>query len=85
MQSTRSVTSLAISEVMSFESYLTWYLDCRKHTVGEENLPTLEALNRDYIGYLMDVTDYDMGAVADILGLPSEELTKRLHKYNLWL
>lgn len=85
MQSTMSETPMAISEVMSFESYLTWYLDCRKHTFGNKNLPTLETLERDYIDYLMDVTDYDMGAVADILRLPSEELTKRLQKYDLWL
>jgi DNA-binding NtrC family response regulator len=85
MQSMISVTPMAISEIMSFESYLTWYLDCRKHTAGEKELPTLEALNRDYIGYLMDVTDYDMDAVADILRLPSKELTKRLDQYNLWL
>jgi len=70
---------------MSYESFLSWYLDCCKHTQGKDNLPTLKTLYQDYINYLLDMTDNDMDAVADILSLPSEGLTKRLHKYALWL
>ena len=63
---------------MDMETFLAWYL--RDDRSG---LPTLENLVRDYIYYLLDMTNDDHAAVADILCLPNIDLTRRLHKYFL--
>lgn len=71
--------------IMSFESFLTWYLDCNRDCRRRDSLPSLEALKKDYIEYLLEITCNDIQAVADILRLPPERLTRRLKKYNFWL
>lgn len=70
-------------EIMGFESFLSWYLDsrCRK---GKSNLPSLDMLKQDYIQYLIEITGNDINAVADILSLPPEHITRQLNQFNLW-
>ena len=70
---------------MSFESFLTWYLDSLQEGFRSDSLPSLEALKEGYIDYLLQITNNDLQAVADILRLPPERLTRRLKKYNYWL
>ncbi|MBU1474234.1 MAG: hypothetical protein KJ768_05140 [Acidobacteria bacterium] len=69
-------------EIMGFESFLTWYLVCRCRQ-GDDTLPSLDTLKQDYIQYLIDITGNDINAVADILSLPPEHVTR--HQFNLWL
>ena len=70
-------------EIMGFESFLTCYLDARCRQ-GEDSLPSLDTLKQDYIQYLIDITGYDINAVADILSLPPEYITRRLKQFSLW-
>ena len=70
-------------EIMGFDSFLTWYLDSRCQQ-GEHSLPSLDTLKQDYIQYLIDITGNDINAVADILSLPPEHITRRLKQFSLW-
>jgi hypothetical protein len=70
-------------EIMGFDSFLTWYLDSRCRQ-GEYSLPSLDTLKQDYIQYLIDITGNDINAVADILSLPPEHVTRRLNQFSLW-
>jgi len=72
-------------EAMSFESFLTLYLDFHKRRLNKDRLPTLEELKQDYIAYLLDITGNDPRAVADILRLPTRSLGRKLKQFNLWL
>jgi DNA-binding NtrC family response regulator len=70
---------------MCFESFLTYYLDCHKNILTDYSLPTLDELKKDYISYLLELTDHDTHAVADILHLPPKTLCLKLNQYNLLL
>ena len=70
-------------EIMGFESFLTCYLDAR-YRQGDSTLPSLDTLKQDYIQYLIDITDNDINAVADILSLRPEHIARQLKQFSLW-
>ena len=69
--------------LLSFGSFLSLYL----HHSGRESIgpgfPTLEELKRDYINYLLDITEDNLEEVADILCLPKKRLSQKLNQYQL--
>jgi len=67
---------------MCFESFLTHYLDSNQDQLTEHSLPTLDELKKDYIAYLLELTNHDTLAVADILHLPPKALCYTLNQYN---
>ncbi|MFP4081415.1 MAG: helix-turn-helix domain-containing protein [Candidatus Aminicenantes bacterium] len=61
--------------------YLYYYLTTHKKNPPLTNLPTLENLKKEYIGYLLKLTDNDIKETAEILDISPETLTKKLDKH----
>ncbi len=62
--------------------YLDYYLTLNKKNPPMNNLPTLDNLKKDYICYLLKLTDYDINETAYILNISPAILQKKLDKYN---
>lgn len=62
--------------------YLDCYLTLNKKNPPMNNLPTLDNLKKDYIHYLLKLTDYDINETAHILNISPAILQKKLDKYN---
>jgi DNA-binding NtrC family response regulator len=64
--------------------YLSYYLHLKKkeHLAAKESFPTLEELERDYIGYLLSLTGYNITETAKILHISRTALYQRLNKYE---
>jgi len=62
--------------------YLYYYLTMNKKNPALDNLPTLDNLKKDYIRYLLKLTDYDIYETAHILNVSPAVFHKKLDKYN---
>jgi len=62
--------------------YLYYYLIMNKKNPPSNNLPTLENLKKEYVRYLLKLTDNNVSEIAEILDIPGEALNKKLDKYH---
>lgn len=62
--------------------YLYYYLTTNKKNPSLNNLPTLENLKKEYVRYLLKLTDNNVSEIAGILDIPGEALNKKLDKYH---
>ena len=62
--------------------YLYYYLTTNKKNPSLNNLPTLENLKKEYVRYLLKLTDNNISEIAEILDIPGEALNKKLDKYH---
>ncbi len=61
-------------------SYLNFYLD----TVEEgSNLPTLRELEKEYLRYLLDITQHNISQVSRILDVSRTAVYHMIQKHNI--
>ena len=72
--------------------YLAVYLQKRhgqrRGRGGEANdqiLPSLKELERDYMNYVLEITNNDPVATAEILDVPPAHLFRRMKKIEVWI
>lgn len=53
-----------------------------KKNPPSNNLPTLENIKKEYVRYLLKLTDNNVSEIAEILDIPGEALNKKLDKYH---
>lgn len=58
--------------------YLSYYLDMKKKQNHGENLPSLEEIKKNYVRYLLNVTDKNLEETAKILDVPKTSLEKKI-------
>jgi DNA-binding NtrC family response regulator len=65
--------------------YLQRYLgiDEDREYVKPAGFPTLKALEKDYIGFLLDITDHNRAEVSRILAISRSTLYHKIHRYRL--
>lgn len=65
--------------------YLQRYLglDERREFSRPAGFPTLRDLEKDYIGFLLEVTDSNRAEVSRILGISRSTLYHKIRKYSL--
>ncbi len=65
--------------------YLQRYLGLAegREFVAPAGFPTLEALERDYIGFLLDITDQNRAEAARILDISRSTLYHKISRYGL--
>lgn len=64
-------------------TYVQHYLSLKKKKVNSNHLPSLEKLKREYINYLLKVTENRINETAEILNIPHASLCQKLNKYGL--
>lgn len=62
--------------------YLYYYIVLNKKNPPLNNLPTLENLKKEYIRYLLKLTDNNLKDTAKILNISREALDNKLDKYH---
>lgn len=63
--------------------YLHYYLGLDRKNFLKNTLPTLGKLKKEYIDYLLELTNNDINETAEILNIPRVTLKKELNKYSL--
>jgi len=63
-------------------TYLRYYLNLNRRSSSPENLPTLDNLKREYIDYLLKLTDKNINTTAKILDISRTVLLDKLNKYK---
>jgi DNA-binding NtrC family response regulator len=65
--------------------YLQRYLglDERREYAKPAGFPTLRDLEKDYIGFLLDITDRNRAEVSRILSISRSTLYHKMRRYNL--
>ncbi len=65
--------------------YLQRYLgrDERREFATPAGLPTLETLEKDYIGFLLDITDQNRAEVSRILAISRSTLYHKISRYRI--
>lgn len=65
--------------------YLQRYLglDAEREYAAPAGFPTLETLERDYIGFLLDVTNQNRAEAARILDISRSTLYHKISRYRL--
>jgi transcriptional regulator with PAS, ATPase and Fis domain len=58
--------------------YLSYYLDMKKKQNPREKLPSLEEIKKNYVRYLLNVTDNNLKETAKILDVPQTSLEKKI-------
>jgi transcriptional regulator with PAS, ATPase and Fis domain len=58
--------------------YLNHYLEMRNNQNTEEKLPSLEEIKRNYIHYILKVTDNNLDETAEILDVSRTALQKKI-------
>jgi DNA-binding NtrC family response regulator len=58
--------------------YLSYYLELKKKQKPGEKLPSLEDIKKNYIQYLINVTDNNLEETATILDVPQTSLKKNI-------
>ncbi len=61
--------------------FLEHYL---KFRLSEDRFPTLEDLKKEYIEYLLDLTEFNLEETAKILNIPPRALSNNLIKYKIF-
>jgi DNA-binding NtrC family response regulator len=58
------------------------YLDCYLESVkGKPALPTLRDLEKDYIGFLLELTSHNVTQVSRILAISRTALYQKINRY----
>jgi len=65
--------------------YLAVYLEKRKSQHARGELPSLAELERDYMNYVLEITNNDPVATAEILAVPPAQLFSRMKKIEIWI
>jgi DNA-binding NtrC family response regulator len=65
--------------------YLAVYLQKRQEVAREGELPSLEELERDYTNYVLEITNNDPVATAEILNVSPAQLFRRTKKIDVWI
>jgi len=63
--------------------YLYYYLGLSKKDFLKKTLPPLDKLKKEYIVYLLELTNNSIIETAEILNIPRATLKKKLNKYGL--
>ncbi|MFC2166122.1 helix-turn-helix domain-containing protein [Acidobacteriota bacterium] len=63
---------------MTMSKYLYYYLFLDNKKRPNENLPSLQNLKKDYIGYILKVTDSNISEASKILQVSPPTLYKKL-------
>lgn len=63
-------------------TYLRYYLNLNRKISSPEDLPTLDNLKREYIDYLLKLTDKNINTTAEILDISRTALLDKLNKYK---
>ncbi len=58
--------------------YLSYYLDMKKKQNPGKKLPSLEEIRKNYVRYLLNVTDNSLEETAKILDVPPTSLEKKI-------
>ncbi len=67
-------------EERSMRSYLDCYLETARN---KPELPTLRDLERDYIVYLLEVTDHNVTLVSRILDISRTAVYQKIARYDI--
>ncbi len=65
--------------------YLAVYLQKRQAEAREGKLPSLEELERDYTNYVLEITNNDPVATAEILNVSPAQMFRRMKKIDVWI
>ena len=65
--------------------YLAVYLQKRQSLAREGELPSLEELERDYTNYVLEITNNDPVATAEILDVSPAHMVRRMKKIDVWI
>jgi len=66
------------------EGLMRSYLDCYLETARDKpELPTLRDLERDYIVYLLEITDHNVTLVSRILDISRTAVYQKITRYNI--
>lgn len=65
---------------MGIMSYLDSYLETTK---DKPELPTLRDLEKDYIVYLLEITDHNVTLVSRILDISRTAVYQKITRYNI--
>jgi len=66
--------------MMNSPSYLRFYLGLNRKSSNNNDLPTLENLKKEYISYLLELTNNNISDAAEILTVSRDSLCNRLRK-----
>jgi len=79
------VTKKEFIDINDLPEYLrdTSILKQKSPLIDKENFSSLEDLEKDYITYLINQTDYNIKKTADILNISRTTLYSKLKKYNI--
>ena len=64
-------------------AYLKYYLNQNKKASSTDGLPTLDKIKKEYIDYLLRLTDKDIHQTAAILKISRTALLDKLDKYKI--
>ena len=70
-------------EGQKISKYLYYYLSLDRIHFPKNALPSLDKLKKEYIVYLLELTNNNIIETAEILNLPCVTLKKKLNKYSL--
>jgi len=73
------------SEPKKSSRYLAVYLQKRQTAAREGELPSLEELERDYTNYVLEITNNDPVATAEILDVSPAHMFRRMKKIDVWI
>lgn len=65
--------------------YLAVYLRKKQTEAVEGELPSLEELERDYTNYVLEITNNDPVATAEILDVSPAHLFHRMKRIEVWI
>jgi transcriptional regulator of acetoin/glycerol metabolism len=71
---------MGIMEEMLMRSYLDCYLETARE---KPELPTLRDLEKDYIIYLLKITDHNVTLVSKILDISRTAVYQKITRYNI--
>ena len=63
--------------------YLYYYLGLNKKNSHKNTLPALDRIKKEYIVYLLKLTNNNLIETAETLNIPCATLKKKLNKYGL--
>jgi DNA-binding NtrC family response regulator len=65
--------------------YLAVYLQKRQAQAKDGELPSLEELEGDYMNYVLEITNNDPVATAEILDVSPAQMFRRIKKIDVWI
>ena len=70
-------------EGQKISKYFYYYLGLNKKNSHKNTLPTLDRIKKEYIVYLLELTNNNIIETAEILNITQAALQKELNKYSL--